>query len=358
VERLPVRYAAIVCVAVGAMFMAGAGAPAFAAPGADGGDGSTSGGGTQNTDSGLKLGGLHLPGLSGTFTVGPIAPPAMNLPQLLGSSNSSPNVANLMLPGPGTPGLVMLPLAPLTVGAPDSAGRPVPAFQISDETSPQSDGAPKQSPTTSVLPSVPPWVPVGQPVTIDNPLPDTLPTNLQNPIVPQLLPPPLVVILMAAAQRIPFAGLLITPVLTAKVPAFLAALLTPAPLSDIVLPAGTVPTAAPDAFSEPAGGSLPTELGVTGMDVSQAPDLTPPVVEPPHWTSPVGGDVTALSDPVAFRAGYSDYLRNAGMAQVTAIAVPGAAAILLFTLGGGFIGYRQARAGHVIRAEGITRFLR
>ena len=61
---------------------------------------------------------------------------------------------------------------------------------------------------------------------------------------------------------------------------------------------------------------------------------------------------------MAFRAGYSDYLRNAGMAQITAIAVPGAAAILIFTVGGGFIGYRQARAGHVIRAEGMSRFLR
>jgi hypothetical protein len=46
------------------------------------------------------------------------------------------------------------------------------------------------------------------------------------------------------------------------------------------------------------------------------------------------------------------------MAQVTSLAVPGAAAILLFTVGGGFIGYRQARAGHVIRAEGISRFLK
>jgi hypothetical protein len=96
-----------------------------------------------------------------------------------------------------------------------------------------------------------------------------------------------------------------------------------------------------------------------GMDVPQAP-LTPapPTFEPPHWPSPSGHDVTALSDPVAFRAGYGDYLRNAGMAQITAIAVPGAAAILIFTVGGGFIGYRQARAGHVIRAEGMSRFLR
>jgi hypothetical protein len=215
-------------------------------------------------------------------------------------------------------------------------------------------------------------VPVGQPVTIKNPLPDRLPIDLHQPIVPQLLPPPLVVILVAAAERFPLSGLVITPLLTAKVPAFIADLVIPALLSDIVLPtlplgavlpAGTdlnaTSLATADAFSVPARGSLPTELGVMGMDVPQAP-LTPapPTFEPPHWPSPSDHDVTALSDPVAFRAGYSDYLRNAGMAQITAIAVPGAAAILLFTLGGGFIGYRQARAGHVIRAEGMTRFLR
>jgi hypothetical protein len=96
-----------------------------------------------------------------------------------------------------------------------------------------------------------------------------------------------------------------------------------------------------------------------GMDVPVAPAQGP--------TSPTGetagpptaphNEVSPLSEPVAFRAGYSDYLRNAGMAQITAIAVPGAVAILLFSLGGGFIGYRQARAGHIIRGEGITRFL-
>ena len=307
-ERLPVRYAAIVCVVVGAMFIGGAGAVAFATPGTDDGDGSNSSGGTQNT--GPRFGGWHLPSLSGSpgfgdssfspYTVGPIAPPAMNLPQLLGPGSSSTNVANLMLPGPGTPSLSMLPLVPLTVPAPDPAGQPVPdpaalrtpALQRSYDTrvldSPQSDGPTKQSPTSSLLPLVPPWVPTGQPVTINNPLPAKLPLDLHQPIVPQLLPPPLVVILMAAAQRFPLAGLVITPVLTAKVPPFIADLVIPALLSDIVLPtlplgavlpAGTIPDAAslaaPAAFAESAGGSLPAELGVMGMDVPQAPDLTP-----------------------------------------------------------------------------------
>ena len=407
-ERLPVRYAAIVCVVVGGMSMGGAGAVAFATPGTDGSDGPNSGGGTnatdgtQNTDTGSTVGGFPLPKLSGLpgfgnspfnkYTVGPVAPPAMNVSQWLGSTLSSPNVANLMLPGPATPGLNMPPsgltappLAPFTVPPLAPAGQG-PALQTSGATRlpnslptsgpgdlPTADPG-NQSPTVSPLPLVSLGVPVGQPFTIGNPVPGQPPIDLQNPIVPQLLPPPVVVILMAAAQQVPLAGLVITPVLNATVPPFIANVVIPALLSGTTaptLPLGTALSAAtapgagsltsPAALSGPARGSLPAELGVMGMDVPQAPDLTPApsTVEPSHWTSPSDTDhLTELSDPVAFRAGYGDYLRNAGMAQITAIAVPGAAAILLFTVGGGFIGYRQARAGHVIRAEGMTRFLR
>lgn len=388
-ERLPVRYAAIVCTVVGVMFMSGAGAVAFATPGTDGGDngsnsaggdGSNSAGGTQNSGTGSTVGGFPLPTLSGwpgfgnspfnTYPVGPIAPPAMNLPPRLVPGPSSANVANPLLPGPAAPGLVTAPLAPFTVGAPGPAGRG-PALRTSDGTTPaatvQTAEPPKQSPTISPVQLVPRWVPVGEPVTIKNPLPDQPPIDLHKPIVPPLLPPPLVVILMAIAERVPLAGLVITPLLNVAdvvIPALLSDIVMPTLPLGAVLPAGTGPDVASVAnqasFSGPAGGSLPTELGVMGMDVPQAPGLTPapPTFEPPHWSSPSDHDVTALSDPVAFRAGYSDYLRNAGMAQITAIAVPGAAAILLFTLGGGFIGYRQARAGHVIRAGGMTRFLR
>jgi hypothetical protein len=408
VERLPVRYAAIVCTVVGAMSMSGAGAVAFATPGDGGGDNSSGGtqnnssggtqnnspggtqnnspGATQNTGTGSTFGGFRLPKLSGLpgfgnspftkYPVGTIAPPAMNLPspamnlppwQVRGPA--SPVFENLPPPGAAAPGLATAPLAPFTVGAPDPAAQR-PALRTSDGTTPpanvQTAGPPKQSPTISLPPLVPPRVPVGQPVTINNPLPDQPPIDPPKPIVPQLLPPPLVAILMAIAERVPLAGLVITPLLYIAdrvIPALLSDIVTPTSPLGAVLPAATGPGVASVAnqlaSSEPAGGSLPPELGVMDMDVPQAP-LTPapPTFEPPHWPSPSDHDVTALSDPVAFRAGYSDYLRNAGMAQITAIAVPGAAAILLFTLGGGFIGYRQARAGHVIRAEGMTRFLR
>ena len=107
--------------------------------------------------------------------------------------------------------------------------------------------------------------------------------------------------------------------------------------------------------------TVPADLVPTGMDVnvSPSPQFHRVALDQQQQPNPPqNGDVSPMSDPVAFRAGYSDYLRNAGTAQMTAIAAPGAAAILLFAVGGGFIGYRQARAGYVIRAEGIARFLR
>jgi hypothetical protein len=302
------------------------------------------------------------------FTLGAMPPSTMGVPWLVPNS-LLPNFA--ALPGPATPGQTTPgQTAPLL--APFSL-TPVPLVSAPDVQAPagttppaavQTVGPASQPPLTSMLPAVLPLVPETQPVTTNDPPPGRVPLDPNKPIVAQLLPPPLVVLLMAA-ERFPLAGLVITPLLDAKLPPLLAA----AMLADTVVPTVPPGAALPDmtaalsnvaALSKPAGVSLPAELGPMGMDVPQAPGVRPasPTIKPAQFTSPSNGDITALSDPVAFRAGYSDYLRNAGTAQITAIAVPGAAAILLFTLGGGFIGYRQARAGHVIRAKGITRFLR
>jgi hypothetical protein len=165
-------------------------------------------------------------------------------------------------------------------------------------------------------------------------------------------------LLAAIAKHVPLADLVITPLLNMTV------------LSDTGAPAlspgGLSPATMPFALSNANPALLspsrppPADVAPMGMDVPDAPTPGPTSQlneTPGPLTAPRNG-VSPLSEPVAFRAGYSDYLRNAGMAQITAIAVPGAVAILLFSLGGGFIGYRQARAGHIIRAEGITRFLR
>jgi hypothetical protein len=218
----------------------------------------------------------------------------------------------------------------------------------------------------------------GPPVVINNPLPESLPLDLQQPILPQALPPAV----EAVSQQIPLVDFVMSPLLDAVVaPSLLSDIIVPTLLSDIVVPTVSlggllpgIPVSAVPTLSNLAASLLspsvapPTDLSPTGMDLLGAPLISPapppsaPPVDspqqPPLPALPPKGDVAQLSEPVAYRAGYSDYLRNAGMAQITSIALPGVVGILLVTLGGGFIGYRQARAGHIIRADGIARFLR
>jgi hypothetical protein len=61
--------------------------------------------------------------------------------------------------------------------------------------------------------------------------------------------------------------------------------------------------------------------------------------------------------PAPYRAGYSDYLRSAGISQVLVLAAPGVAGMLILTGAGGLVGYRQARAGHTVRTGGTARFV-
>jgi len=62
--------------------------------------------------------------------------------------------------------------------------------------------------------------------------------------------------------------------------------------------------------------------------------------------------------PASFRVGYPEYLREAKIGEVAIFALPGVLGILALTALGGFLGYRQAKASHVVRATGTARFLR
>ncbi len=57
------------------------------------------------------------------------------------------------------------------------------------------------------------------------------------------------------------------------------------------------------------------------------------------------------------RRGYTDYLRRPGLPQLAGAALPGVAGMALMTLAGGVLGYRQARAGRMIRAGAAARYL-
>ena len=72
---------------------------------------------------------------------------------------------------------------------------------------------------------------------------------------------------------------------------------------------------------------------------------------------PVRGGDPGLPPATTYRVGYGEYLRTAGMSQIAAVAVPGVAGILVLTGAGGFVGYRQAKAGRAVRTAGTARFI-
>jgi hypothetical protein len=103
-------------------------------------------------------------------------------------------------------------------------------------------------------------------------------------------------------------------------------------------------------------------------DGGVAPSVLPPESAPGGASHGAGQPLPAPREPwpadtgrtagmqASFRAGYSEFLRAAEVSQMAAVALPGFAGMLLLTAGGGFIGYRQAKAGHVVHTE-IGRFL-
>jgi hypothetical protein len=83
---------------------------------------------------------------------------------------------------------------------------------------------------------------------------------------------------------------------------------------------------------------------------------TPPVQRPGPADHTFAADNKIVAGP-AFRPGYSDDLRAAGLGEVAAVAVPGFTGLLVLTGAGGLIGFRQARAGRSLPAASGARFM-
>jgi hypothetical protein len=129
-------------------------------------------------------------------------------------------------------------------------------------------------------------------------------------------------------------------------------------LSAPVVAAPVLPPAAarfpsfPPAAAPAPGLGTAAARGASGVDGSSAGSARTAGAQ---QQAPVG-TVKAMSGQ-APRQGYTDYLRRPGLPQLAGSALPGIAGILLMTLGGGVIGYRQASAGRMIRASGAARYL-
>lgn len=123
------------------------------------------------------------------------------------------------------------------------------------------------------------------------------------------------------------------------------------PAAPIALPVIVVPPLGP------VGG--PGSAGAAG-----APPAPPPAAprglpaEPPagRIQPPASVGSNAAVPSASYRVGYTEYLRTAGLPQVAALAVPGLVGIMVLTGAGGLVGYRQAKAGHAVRA-GTARFI-
>ena len=83
-----------------------------------------------------------------------------------------------------------------------------------------------------------------------------------------------------------------------------------------------------------------------------ARESSPTRDRPPATSAGAGTEV-----PPSSRVGYPKYLQDAKIGEVAAVALPGFAGLLALTGLGGFLGYRQAKAGHLVRAAGTTRFM-
>ncbi len=119
------------------------------------------------------------------------------------------------------------------------------------------------------------------------------------------------------------------------------------PFTPLTLPV-IVPPLGPGIAPRPGSPTAPKTSG-SPQNKSQPPKAGGQ--NPPAYSASNG------QMPASYRAGYGDYLRTAGVGQIAAVAVPGVTGILVLTGAGGVLGYRQARAGHAVRANGTARFM-
>lgn len=114
----------------------------------------------------------------------------------------------------------------------------------------------------------------------------------------------------------------------------------------------------------PISGSPPAGVKVlaAGSAGVRAPELKGSVAQTgsiPTEQLPPAGSASASASGMgapAPRQGYPRYLRTARANELALVAVPGLAALLAVTFGGGVIGYRQANSGRYLRTD-AARFL-
>ncbi|MBJ7341415.1 hypothetical protein [Mycolicibacterium sp.] len=386
------RIAAAACVVMSGLFVGSVGAAmAFADPGTD------QGGETGGTPTDPTAGGAAAPSTEqappGETAVEPVpaATPTVTAPKptsqvgdgrngLPSDDGASPDArpsSKLSSPAAGVPSQTT-PTATGESTPPKSAGATATAVKTTTETTtPGPAPTLDQPPTENVppteddehqgwhwpwcwptLPSPPPGtgtpasggngggggVSVGKPpIGVGIPEPPPL-MQLPAPVIPKVVPPTLPVIsvdpvvdvisgLATAAAELPF---------------------VPLTLPVIVPPLGAGAAGAGGGGGSGSSGGGPRPMSPPAPKTSGGPQNKS---QPPGAQSPPAFSAGNRPVPASYRAGYGEYLRSAGVGQMAAVAVPGVTGILVLTGAGGVVGYRQARAGHAVRANGTARFM-
>jgi hypothetical protein len=116
------------------------------------------------------------------------------------------------------------------------------------------------------------------------------------------------------------------------------------PVAPLGTAAGASPPPAVAVEVASAGVSVPAVRG----------SLPPPTVEP---VNPVN-TATISTSAQATRLGPPRYVRKPTAGELALVALPGVAGLLMLTMSGGVIGYRQANSTRVLLTENAARFLR
>jgi len=145
------------------------------------------------------------------------------------------------------------------------------------------------------------------------------------------------------------------PVLQA--PLVIAPPVMPAPMviAPLPIPVSVAPPPVAPLGAAAGGGPAP----VVAVDVAAAGARAPlirgslePTAEPPASAPMMSTSAQAT------RLGYPRYLREPTAGELALLALPGLTGLLMATLSGGFIGYRQANSARVLHTQNAARFLR
>jgi hypothetical protein len=110
-------------------------------------------------------------------------------------------------------------------------------------------------------------------------------------------------------------------------------------------------SAAPQPVAPLGAAPAPVAAVDVAVAVARAPLIRGSLQEPASTS-------LASSSGQATRLGYPRALREPTAGELALLALPGLAGLLVVTLSGGFIGYRQANSAHAVRSQSAARFLR